>query len=167
MTKDNGILMTYTILQVITNDYDIPHDNGDLYADKALLLTDKPNNTIKHFTQVKIRSNPEWPFDDVFRVRWNPFDYTDTDYCVWLDGSIQITDSIKHYVEDFALSNCDLSCVIHSSRDNVFDEYKKWVQTRNYDKIKAFKWLNYMSECGLDIKHSSLYQPRYDDVQEQ
>lgn len=151
--------MTYTILQVITNNYDMIHDNADFQANKALLFTDSLNSNIKNFTQVEIPTNTDWPFDDVFRVRWNPFDYSDTDYCVWLDGSIQIKASIKHYVEEFAASGCDLAIVKHPSRDNVFDEYKEWVKRRNYSKEKAFKWLNYMTERGLDIKHCPLYQP--------
>lgn len=46
----------------------------------------------------------------------------------------------------------------HPHRNNVFDEYREWCRIRNYDKTHAYKWLNYMSEHGFDVKTPVLYQ---------
>ena len=67
--------MTYSIIQCITNCYDKVFDCGDVDANERLLFTDE-NTTAKNWKVKIIESNKEFPFDDIFKIRWNPFDYT-------------------------------------------------------------------------------------------
>jgi len=150
--------MTYSIIQVATNNYDKIFDCGDTNSINNLLFTDTPTNA-KNWKKIKIESNKFFPFDTVFEIRWKPFEHADTDYVVWVDGSIRINRTIKKYIEQMIKGNYDFAVLTHFARDNVFSEYLEWCKVRNYDKEKAFMWLNHFEENGLDIKHSGLYQP--------
>lgn len=150
--------MTYTIIQCITNDYDKVFDCYDTDANERLLFTDK-NTLAKNWKVNLIEPHKDFPFDDIFKIRWNPFEYTDSDYVVWIDGSIKINGSIKKYVDKMIKGNFDFACLSHFARKDVFSEYQEWCKIRNYKKEKAFMWLYHFQECGLDIKNSGLYQP--------
>lgn len=150
--------MTYSIIQVSTNNYDKIYDCEDVNSSQNLLFTDTKTN-VKNWKKIKIESNKKFPFDTVFDIRWKPFEHADTDYVVWIDGSISINGSVKKYVEQMIAGNYDFAVLTHFSRNDVFSEYCEWCKTRNYNKEKAFKWLNHFEEKGLDIKNSGLYQP--------
>ena len=150
--------MNYSIIQVATNNYDQIFDCGDYNSINNLLFTDRQYN-FKNWKIYNVNSNKNFPFDTVFSIRWNPFMDANTDYIVWIDGSIKINSSIKKYIEQMINGNYDFAVLTHFSRNNVFDEYNEWCKIRNYNKNIAFKWLKYFEENGLDIKNSGLYQP--------
>lgn len=149
--------MKYTIIQVNTNNYDRVYENNDLDAEERLLFTDIIHK-VNNWTQIKLESNKDYPFDDVFKIRWNPFNFTDSDYVIWIDGSIAITGSVKRYIEQMIKSGADFATLKHPFRDNIYSEYLEWCRIRNYDKFKAFKWMAYMEENGWDPKNKGLYQ---------
>ena len=150
--------MTYSIIQVATNNYDKVFDCGDKESLRNVLFTDTQTN-VKNWEIKKIKSNKEFPFDDIFGIRWNPFNFTDTDYVVWIDASIRINSSIKKYIEQMINGKYDFAVLTHFKRNDVFSEYCEWCNARNYKKETAFMWLNHFAENGLDVKHSGLYQP--------
>ncbi len=149
--------MKYSIIQCITNNYDEIFDCGDTEAAERLLFTDK-NISVKNWKVNLIKTHKDFPFDDIFKIRWNPFDYTDSDYVVWIDGSIKIIGSIKKYIEDIIKSGAEFATLKHPFRDNIFEEYREWCRIRNYDKLKAFEWMNYMQDNGWNPKNNGLYQ---------
>ena len=100
--------MKYTIIQVNTNNYDKVYDNNDLDAAERLLFTDIAHK-INNWTQIKLNNNKDFPFDDIFKIRWNPFDFTDSDYVIWIDGSIAITGSVKRYIEQMIETGADFA----------------------------------------------------------
>ena len=73
--------MKYTIIQVNTNNYDKVYENNDLDAAERLLFTDIAHE-INNWTQIKLNNNKDFPFDDIFKIRWNPFDFTNSDYVI-------------------------------------------------------------------------------------
>lgn len=150
--------MTYSIIQSITNSYDKIRDCKDTTANECILFTDNYNTTAKNWTIHKLKANKLYPFDDIFDIRWNPFKFTNTDYVIWIDGSIAIHGSLKQYIDEFANSDCEFATVVHPHRNNVKDEYCEWCKIRNYDKTRAFMWLAYMKEHNLQIDESGLYQ---------
>lgn len=149
--------MTYSIIQVNTNNYDIVYECKDLDADKRLLFTDT-NHNVKNWTQIKLKNNKDFPFDDIFKIRWNPFDFADSDYVIWIDGSIAITGSVKRYIEQMIDTGADFATLKHPFRDNIYSEYFEWCRIRNYDRIKAFNWMAHMTENGWNPKNKGLYQ---------
>lgn len=149
--------MTYSIIQCVTNRYDRIFDCGDTDATERLLFTDEQTKA-KNWKVNLITSHKEFPFDDIFKIRWNPFEYTNSDYVVWIDGSIKINGSVKKYVEAVIKSGAEFATIKHPFRDNIFNEYYEWCRIRNYDKMKAFAWMNYMQENGWNPKNKGLYQ---------
>ena len=149
--------MTYTILQVVTNSYDKIYECLDKEATQRILYTDAQINS-NTWNVRKIPSNKDFPFDDIFKYRWNPFEYTDTDYVIWVDGSIAITDTLKPLLEEVIKSGADFATLKHPKRNNIFEEYKEWCKIRNYNKLTAFKWMSYMEDCGWNPKNPGLYQ---------
>lgn len=149
--------MTYSIIQVNTNNYDEVYECKDLDADKRLLFTDT-NHNVKNWTQIKIKSDKNFPFDDIFKIRWKPFDVTNSDYVIWIDGSIAITGSVKSYIEQTIENGADFATLKHPFRDNIYSEYYEWCRIRNYDKLKAFNWMTHMEENGWNPKNKGLYQ---------
>lgn len=149
--------MTYTIIQVNTNSYDRVFECNDLEASERLLFTDVSHN-VKNWKQIKIDSNKDYPFDEVFKIRWNPFKFVNTDYIVWIDGSIKIDGSVKKYVEQVIKAGADFATLKHPFRDNIYSEYFEWCKMRNYDKKRAFNWMAHMEENGWNPKNKGLYQ---------
>lgn len=150
--------MKYSIIQVNTNNYDKIFECNDLDASERLLFTDANCDT-ENWTKIKISTTDrDYPFDDVFKIRWNPFDFTDTDYAVWLDGSIKIDGSVKRYVEEVMSSGADFATLKHPFRDDIYSEYLEWCRMRSYDKTKALRWMSRMYENGWNPKNKGLYQ---------
>lgn len=152
-----GNNMSYTIIRAVTNNYDTIFECNDAEADKRLLFTDKPAN-VKKWEQRIISANKEFPFDDIFNIRWKPFEHTNTDYVIWLDGSLKILGSVKPYIEAFEKSGADVALLKHPVRDNIYAEYFEWCRIRNYKKIQAFNWMAHMEENGWNPKNKGLYQ---------
>jgi len=150
--------MSYSTLQVNLNGYDQPYSNKDKVAKENVLITDRKQNVSGWKQQIVSDTNKEHPFNDVFKVRWNPFNYLNDDYVVWVDGSVEVKADLLNIIKAMENNKCEFAIVNHPDRNNIFAEYCEWCRIRNYDKKKAFMWLSYMSEQGLDTKHSGLYQ---------
>ena len=79
--------MSYSIIQVNLNGYDKTQSCLDRKSEKNLLITDVHQNVNNWTEQIYQNPNREFPFDDVFSIRWNVFNYLNTDYVIWIDGS--------------------------------------------------------------------------------
>lgn len=150
--------MNYSIIQVNLNGYDKASSCYDTKSEKNLLITDKPQNVTGWTQQIYKNSNKDFPFDDVFKIRWNVFNYLNTDYVIWIDGSNAILGNLDCLIQEMKKQQCDFAIVQHPFRDNFWDEYQEWCRLRHYDRNRAFEWLNYFQENGIDLKHSGLYQ---------
>lgn len=95
-------------------------------------------------------------FDKCYRVRFNLFKYATTDICIYIDGSMQINKSLRPIYETFINSNSELGLVIHD-KNNVFDEYQIWMNTRNYPKTQYDKCMLMFSKANYDPKYKGLY----------
>lgn len=149
--------MTYTIMQAVTNNYDTIYECHDALASHRMLFTDSPQS-VKTWEQTIITPTPDCPWEDIFKYRWNPFDYADTDYVIWVDGSIKITGTLKYYVAAMEKFNCEFATLQHPERNTIWDEYCTWIQYRNYPKPKAFCWMAYMEKTGWKPTNIGLYQ---------
>lgn len=97
--------------------------------------------------------------DKCYSVRFNLFNYTSSNICLYMDGSMQILADLTQLFKLFEQSNDDIGLMIHPDRTTMFDEYCAWFTLRNYPKQQGFKCLQYMQKCGYDIqKYKGLYQ---------
>lgn len=149
--------MNYSIIQTVTNNYDKIYDCLDTTASHRLLFTDT-KQSVANWEQTIIKPTPDCTWEDVFRYRWHPFDYADTDYVIWIDGSIKIIGSLLGYVQAMDKLNCDFATLQHPRRNTIWDEYVEWIRIRNYPKLKAFCWMAYMEKNGWSPTNEGLYQ---------
>lgn len=150
--------MTYSIIQAITNNYDAVYECNDNAASEKILITDITRNT-KTWKQVVVQTEKQYPFDTIFRARWNPFEYSNSDYVIWIDGSYRINKSLVHLINE--MQNADFAILKHPFRNTIYDEYRTWYMSRNYNKFDAFKWMSYMLENNFDPKSIGLYETSF------
>lgn len=145
------------------NNYEIMRDVPDCALDpdiEYLYITDNMNLKSKNWKIIIDHDLDKLSqFDKCYSVRFNLFKYTNAEYVMYIDGSIQILKNPRIYFERFLESKCDVSVCVHPGRTTLYEEYYEWTKTRNYDKIKAFTALSYIQETGYDIKnYKGLYQ---------
>lgn len=118
-------------------------DNKNLKSNKWKVIVDKDLEGLS-------------VFDKCYRVRFNLFKYVTTPVCFYIDGSMQINSSLKPIYEDFIKSGKDLGLVIHD-KNNVFDEYNVWLNTRNYSRKQYEKCMAFFKAAKYDPKYKGLY----------
>lgn len=149
--------MSCSIYQVNINSYDQIFPNKSLTTNN-LLFTDSFIDIGGWNRAWYGDYDKNYPFDAVFKIRWNPFDYANTDYIIWIDGSIEIISDVSPLIDIMKNGSFDFAILNHPYRDGVFDEYKEWCNSRNYDKLKAYQWLNHFRNNGYNIFHENFYQ---------
>lgn len=98
------------------------------------------------------------PFEKVQKLRENPFKYCSTATCIRIDASIEVTGNLDKLVEDFYMSNCDIGIMVHPERDNVFDEYDKWISWRGIDPSEKDRVLSALTDFGCNLSIKGLYE---------
>lgn len=152
----------YSVLMYNFNNYEIMREPIEVDPDcEYIYVTDNP--TLKNDTNVwKVVVDSDLDglsvFDKCYRVRFNLFKYATCPTCIYVDGSIQIYKSLRKLYEDFIKSNCDLGVMVHPECDNVYDEYHRWLQLRNYPYTNLQKALCMFKAAGWNPKEKGLYQ---------
>lgn len=147
--------MNYTIIQVNLKKYDSAFPCKS--KSKNFLFSD----VIKQADEWQIipTQTSDYIWNDVFKIRWNPFKFCETEFVVWVDGSIEVKTDLDELIQQMKDTSSDFAILKHPFRDNIFDEYKEWDKIRNYDRHTAFQWLSYMMSQGFDVRmKNSLYQ---------
>ena len=81
------------------------------------------------------------PFERCFRVRYNAFDYVNTDTCVTIDGSMEVRGSLDPIIKKFMSEDYDISLMPHPFRFDFTTEYKAWINQRGYSIEQTKKFL--------------------------
>ena len=149
--------MNYSIIQAETNNYDQIYDCLDHKAKHHILITDQVQSAAS-WEQRIITPTIGYPFDDIFKIRWNPFEYTDSEYVIWLDGSIRVMGDLDIYINMMQAGNYDFATIRHPYRTNIFDEYIAWINMRHYPIAKAVWWMTFMERTGYNLDSHGLYQ---------
>lgn len=150
----------YTVMTIIIGDYEKVHEVRIKSPNaRYILVTDNPQLKSETWQVVyddKLKGNV---WDKVMYVRWHPWDYTDDDMVVSVDGSIIINRPLDRMVNLHAKMRKDLTLMIHPSRTGIADEYAVWVKHRGYPQERADNCMELMRECGYDVeKHQGLLQ---------
>ena len=148
MEKEQKYL--YSILTVITNNYEIVHEVQNPNPNvEYVLVTDDPNLTSSTW---KIKYVKDIWFQ---YVRHHLFEFVSTDVCLWLDGTYQITDDpTNDFIMPFIESDKEMMISLHDTRTNVFDELCNWwayrgIPTENIEALNKILIQNKMT--GTEI----------------
>lgn len=152
----------YSVLMYNFNNYEIMREPEEVDAEcEYIYVTDNPE--LKNKTKVwKVIIDNDLnglsAFDKCYRVRFNLFKYCSTNTCIYLDGSIQIYKSLRKIYNDFIKSNCDVGLMVHPCCDNVYEEYLRWIELRNYPEIQFQKSMCMFKAAKWNPEEKGLYQ---------
>ena len=141
----------YSVLTCIFNNYEIVREvqNPDPLCD-YVIITDDPNLRSSTWRTVvaddHIMKMPSAYYKYVY-VKYHPFDFVDTEWVMWVDGSIQITDGNMReaFLDHMMLHNYDLMEIRNICNDNGYDEINRWAYHgfHGYTEEMARKTMEY------------------------
>lgn len=143
----------YTVLTYDFGGYEKVHEIKEKSPNAEYLYVTDNQDLQSDTWEIMYIDNP-WP-DDVFRlcyeVRFNPWNYVDTDIVVRVDGSIGIDRNLDELVQYFIDGDYDIGFPLHPLRDTMIHEYSAWVQLRQYPVDQANRCLAFMQKIGYDV----------------
>ena len=153
--------MKYSVLTYNINGYEILHEipqeaiNDEI---EYIYVTDDKSITSSTWNVVYVDLSGS-TFDKTYQIRFNPFQYCNTDICMRIDGSMAIAKDVMPLFKAFEDGGYDCSMMIHPTRNTMYDEYLAWVQQRNYPAEQANKCLSFMASNGYDVmNYKGLFQ---------
>lgn len=124
-----------------------------------IYITDNKSITSNTWTikYVDLNENDDlWDF--CYDVRFNPFNYVNSDVLLRIDASIRINSDITPMINTFNEGKYDAGVLIHQKRQTLYDEYIAWVNTRNYPIEQAWKCMSFLSNENYDVfNYKGLY----------
>lgn len=113
---------------------DSPNENIDY-----ICITDISTITSKTWNiTVTDRFNEMSDIEKVKYVKFHPFEFTDNEYCIYVDSTIWIKDTFElDLLNPFFANGYDLGLMMHDKRNTVLKELKQWELTRDIEKYSV------------------------------
>lgn len=79
-----------------------------------------------------------------------------------MDGSFEVKGSLDRIIDEFINNDYDIALNVHPWRCTLYDEYKAWIDYRNYSKERAnlmldnFTYLHYNNKAKLGLYQAGL-----------
>ena len=123
----------YSILSCIFGGYEMVREVVNPDPDiEYILVTDNQNlksNTWTVLFYPDLMDYPEGP-DRWAYVRYHPFEFVNTDICLYIDGSVQIKDNPISILEEFESSNWEygtlMNTLAESGTNTIENEVERW-----------------------------------------
>lgn len=136
--------LKYSVVTINIGGYELVHEILEKSENaEYILLTD--DHSLKSDTwTIKYIENEfiDDPFYTVFKIRYNIFDYVNTDIAFIVDGSIRINKNLDIFIQKMEENNSDCCLFLHNYNKTLNMEYFAWEYFRNYpheqtEKIKT------------------------------
>lgn len=157
--------MRYSVLSYCIGNYEIIHEiprecmNDEI---EYIFVTDNHSLTSDTWTVKYVDDLTGSTFDKCYQIRFNPFNYVNTDTVMRIDGSMGIIRDLMPIFEMFDKENYDAAVMIHPTRNTLYTEYCAWVQQRGFDVENANDSLNFFNNKGYDVEnYKGLYQGNF------
>ena len=95
--------------------------------------------------------NDSWA--NTLYVRYNPFEFTDKDYVIIIDGSLTITNNIDELVDKFISSNCDIG-VLLSHQIELNGRLSNWISNHRITLQECSILSKMLREFNINYKGS-------------
>lgn len=151
----------YTILTYNIGGYEILREIKHKSPNAEYIYVTDDRSIVSETWDVRYIDNPypEDIFYTCYNIRFNPFDYANTDIVVRIDGSVQVLDKIDEIIYCFNKGRYDLCIETHPERYTIREEYEVWCNLRGYSRAQAEKIMSFMADKGYDIaNYRGLYQ---------
>lgn len=128
----------YSVLTYNVNGYEILHEipNPSPMAE-YIYVTDDKSITSNTWKIIYVDNPYDDPFELCYQIRFNPFNYVNTNIVVRIDGSMSVTGDLDSMVKFFIDNNYDIALSPHPTRNQLIPEYNAWIKYRNYTKEQA------------------------------
>ena len=148
----------YTVMTYIMGDYEKVHEVVQRSPRaRYLLITDREDLRSDTWEVIYDKTLLGGAVNKTRYVKWHPWDYTDDEVVVMIDGSIGVNGPLDEVIDAF--QGHDLCMMIHPERNTVKEEMEAWMQWRGLDPNDAERQLSLMEQSGYNINsYRGLYQ---------
>ena len=157
--------MKYTVLSYIFGDYECVHEvwEKDPEAD-YIMVTDDPSLRSDTWRIILDERPGQAVMEKCYGVRFNPFQYAQTELCIRLDGSVEIFKSLRPIIDKMQQGRYDRCLMLHPRRYTLREEYDRWIFARNYPPQQAERCLRAVRDMGYPLDHRGLFQCTFEVV---
>lgn len=153
--------MKYSIITYNFNNYEVLRQI-DQKSDNCeyIYITDNPNlksNTWKIVLQNQKLKSFKNVWQKCYYIRYHLFEFCNTQYCLYLDGSMKIKRNLDVLMNDFINSNSDVGLMTHPWRSDIKTELDVWINFRCYNPQFAINQM-YLKSMLNNYKDNILYQ---------
>jgi len=138
----------YSVVTINIGGYELVHEIQEK-SDNAeyIMLTDDCTLQSETWT-IKYVDNEysEDPMYTVLKLRYNIFDYINTDIAFVVDGSIQVNKNLDIFIRKMEESNSDCCLFLHNYHKTFRQEYYAWELARNYPHQQVEKIIELVGE---------------------
>ena len=127
------------------NEYDRPRTHYLSNHIKHIHISDKPL-IIPKWECITFNKFHDNPWANSLYVRYHPFEFTDNEYVIVIDGSLSITSGIDELTNTFIESGCDIG-VLLSHQAELTGRISRWISNQRIDG-KELSVLSNMMRSG-------------------
>ena len=148
----------YTVMTYIMGDYEKVHEVVQKSPRaRYLLITDREDLRSDTWEIIYDKTLLGGAVNKTRYVKWHPWNYTDDEVVVMIDGSIGVNGPLDEVIDAF--QGHDLCMMIHPERNTVKDEMEAWMQWRGLDPNDAERQMSLMEMTGYSLNsYRGLYQ---------
>ncbi len=152
-------MAAYSVLTYNIGGYEILHEVRKPSPNaEYIYVTDDRSLTSSTWTMVYVDNPyPQDPFWLCYQIRFNPFNYVNTDIVLRIDGSMSIGGDTDWLIDEFVKGGYDIALLPHPHRQTASDEYDAWVRTRGTKREQANRVLGELSKIWDVRNDKGLY----------
>lgn len=150
--------MKVCILTYNFGDYEVLREVKNPDSDfEYICVTDNENLKSNTWKIIYIKDQINDPWYKTLLVRYQPFNYTDAEIVVTIDGSMQINGSIKQLINDYINGQYFMATLVHPLYTNVKTDIKEELRCKRYQDIQAIRTLTYFNNLNYDYNFKGYY----------
>lgn len=148
----------YTVLTYIMGNYERVHEIKDKSPHaRYLLITDREDLTSNTWEIICDKSLQGSAINKTRYVKWHPWNYTDDEVVLMIDGSVGVNGPLDDIIDAF--HGHDLCMMIHPERNTVKSEIEAWMDCRGLSPNDAERQLRLIEMTGYSLTgYRGLYQ---------
>ena len=150
--------MRYTVLTYLMGNYERLHEvEGKSPHARYLCITDREDLKSETWDIIHVKDLPGTAVNKTRYVKWHPWEFTDDEVVIVIDGSIGVNRPLDDIVKAF--EGYDLCMMVHPERNTVKSEIEAWMQWRGLCPDDAERQLSIMEMNGYSLNgYRGLYQ---------
>lgn len=153
-------MAAYSVLTYNIGGYEVLHEVRCPSPNaEYIYVTDNRSLTSSTWTMVYVDPPKGDPMGLCYYIRFNPFEFVNTDVVLRIDGSMGIVGDTDWLINKFNEGGYDIMLTPHPTRETAAEEQLAWVKLRGVKREQGNKVLAKLSSLGWDVNNDKgLYQ---------